>query len=184
MICSHTNYILVHTGPVVLAVVSKMKNFSRSQAVMCAVKVVISCNWGKIHNLVRTQIQQQQQFYGPLFGTTRVSRYQKKHSRTHHPDHHPTFNSFFHLVRSVASFPFNLRAWQSFCTTSLQDLFGLPLGQEPSTITTQTADINEQMTEVLRLTRVIELAVRRGKDSEPLQPQPYIICNSGNGMCI
>ena len=25
-------------------------------------------------------------FYGPLSGTTRVSRYQKKHSPTHHPD--------------------------------------------------------------------------------------------------
>jgi len=103
MICSHTNYILVHTGPVVLAVVSKMKNFSRSQAVMCAVKVVISCNWGKIHNLVRTQIQQQQQFYGPLFGTTRVSRYQKKHSPIYQPDHRPIFISFFHVLQSIAS---------------------------------------------------------------------------------
>jgi len=28
----------------------------------------------------------QQPFYGPLSGTTRVSRYQKKHSPTHHPD--------------------------------------------------------------------------------------------------
>ena len=30
--------------------------------------------------------QQQQPFYGPLSRTTRVSRYQKKHSPTHHPD--------------------------------------------------------------------------------------------------
>jgi len=29
---------------------------------------------------------QQQPFYGPLSGTTQVSRYQKKHSPTHHPD--------------------------------------------------------------------------------------------------
>ena len=29
--------------------------------------------------------QQQQPFYGPLLGTTQVSRYQKKHSATHHP---------------------------------------------------------------------------------------------------
>ena len=36
-----------------------------------------------------THNQQQQPFYGPLSGTTRVSRYQKKHSPTHHPDHHP-----------------------------------------------------------------------------------------------
>ena len=47
--------------------------------------------------------QQQQPFYGPLSGTTRVSRYQKKHSPTHHPDHHPIFISFFHLPRSIAS---------------------------------------------------------------------------------
>ena len=75
----------------------------------------------------------QQPFYGPLSGTTRVSRYQKKHSPTHHPDHHPVFISFFHLPQSIASFLFKLRAWQSFCTTSLHVLFGLPLGLEPST---------------------------------------------------
>ena len=62
-----------------------------------------------------------------------MSRYQKKHSPTHHPDHHPTFISFFHLPQSIASSLFNLRAWQSFCTTSLHVLFGLPLGLEPST---------------------------------------------------
>jgi len=75
----------------------------------------------------------QQPFYGPLSGTTRVSRYQKKHSPTHHPDHHPIFISFFHLPRSIASSLFKLRAWQSFCTTSFHVLFGLPLGLEPST---------------------------------------------------
>jgi len=73
--------------------------------------------------------QQQQPFYGPLSGTTRVSRYQKTHSPTHHPDHHPVFINFFHLPRSIAK----LHAWQSFCTTSLHVLFGLPLGLEPST---------------------------------------------------
>ena len=123
-------------------------------------------------------------FYGPESGRPVTRR--NIHSPTHlsYPDHHPIIISFFHLLRSIASSLFNLRAWQSFCTTSLQDLFGLPLGLEPSSITMQTADINEHMTEVLRLTRVTELAIRRGKDSEPLQPQPYIICNSGNGMCI
>ena len=65
----------------------------------------------------------------PLSGTTRVSRYQKKHSPTHLPDHHPIFISFFqfHLLRSIAS------SWQSFCTTSFHVFFGLPLGLEPST---------------------------------------------------
>jgi len=69
----------------------------------------------------------------PLSGTAQVSRYQKKHSPTHHPDRHITFISFFHLPQSIASFLFKLRAWQSFCTTSLHVLFGLPLGLEPST---------------------------------------------------
>ena len=77
--------------------------------------------------------QQRQPFYGPLSRTTRVSRYQKKHSSTHHLDHHPIFISFFHLPRSIASSLFKLRAWQSFCTTSFHALFGLPLGLEPST---------------------------------------------------
>jgi len=63
----------------------------------------------------------------------RVSRYQKKHSPTHHPNHHPVLISFFHLLRSIASSLFKLRAWQSFCTTSVHVLFGLPLGLEPST---------------------------------------------------
>jgi len=65
--------------------------------------------------------------------TTRVSRYQKKHSPTDHPDNHPIFIRFFHLPRSIASSLFKLRVWQSFCTTSFHVLFGLPLGLEPST---------------------------------------------------
>ena len=35
--------------------------------------------------------------------------------------------------RPIASSMFTLRAWQSFCTTSFQVLFRLPLGLEPST---------------------------------------------------
>jgi len=70
----------------------------------------------------------QQPFYGPLSGTTwvsrtRVSQYQKKHSPTRHPDHLPIFISFFHLPPSIASSLFKLRAWQSFCTTSLHILW-------------------------------------------------------------
>jgi len=79
------------------------------------------------------QQEQQQPFYSPSSGTTQVSRYQKKHSPIHHPDHHPIFISFFHLPRSIASSLFKLCAWQSFRTTSLYVLFGLPLSQEPST---------------------------------------------------
>jgi len=58
-----------------------------------------------------------------LSGTTRVSRYQKKHSPTHHPNHHPIFISFFHLPRSIASSLFKLRAWQSYSTTSFHVLW-------------------------------------------------------------
>jgi len=80
-----------------------------------------------------TDLKEQQPFYSPLSGTTRVSRYQKKQSPTHHRDHHPIFISFYHLPWSIASSLFKLHAWQSFCTTSLHVLFGLPFGLEPST---------------------------------------------------
>jgi len=50
-----------------------------------------------------------------------------------YPDLHPTLISFFHLLWSIASSLLNLYSWQSFCTTSLQVLFGLPLGLEPFT---------------------------------------------------
>jgi len=41
--------------------------------------------------------------------------YQKKHSPTHtHPDHWTSFVNFLHLLRSIASSLFSLRAWQSF----------------------------------------------------------------------
>jgi len=45
-----------------------------------------------------------------------------------HPDHQTSFINFLHLLRFIASSLFNVRAWQSFSTTSLQALFGLPLG--------------------------------------------------------
>ena len=63
---------------------------------------------------MKTTTKQQNPFYGPLSGTTRVSQYQKKHLPAHHPDHHPIFISFFHLLRSIASSLFKLCAWQSF----------------------------------------------------------------------
>jgi len=86
---------------------------------------------GNILRIPNTIRQQQQLFDGPLSRTTRVSQYQKTHSPTHHPDYHPIFISFFHLLRSIASSLFKLCALQSFCTTSLHVLFGLPLGLEP-----------------------------------------------------
>ena len=52
-----------------------------------------------------------QPFNGPLSGTTRVGRYQKKHSPSHtHPDHQTSFINFLHLLRSIASSVFSLRA--------------------------------------------------------------------------
>ena len=84
--------------------------------------------------LLHQQQQQQQPFNGRLSGTTRVGRYQKKHSPSHtHPGQRTSFITFLHLQRSTASSLFSLRAWQSSRTTSVQVLFGLPLGLEPST---------------------------------------------------
>ena len=75
-----------------------------------------------------------QPFNGLLSGTARVARYQKKHSPTHtHPDHRTLFINFLHLQRSMASSLFSLCTWQSSRTTSIQVLFGLPLGLGPST---------------------------------------------------
>ena len=65
---------------------------------------------------------------------TRDSRYQKKHSTSYtYPDHESSFTCFLHLLWLVASSLFNLRSWQSFCKTSLQVLFGLPLDLTHST---------------------------------------------------
>jgi len=56
-----------------------------------------------------------------LSETTRVRWYQKKHSPTHnYPGHQSSFICFLHLLRSMASSLFNLRALQSFTTISLQ----------------------------------------------------------------
>ena len=73
-------------------------------------------------------------WYSGLSGTTRVSRYPKKHSPTHtYRGHQSSLICFLHLLRSMASSLFNLRAWKSFSTISLQVFFGLPLGLAPST---------------------------------------------------
>ena len=75
-----------------------------------------------------------QPFNGLWSRTTQVGQYHKKHSPTHtHPDHRTSFINFLHLLRSITSSLFSLRAIQSSLTTSLQVLFGLPLGLGPST---------------------------------------------------
>jgi len=52
-----------------------------------------------------------QPFNGRWSRTTRIGRYQKKHSPTHtHPDHQTSFINFLHLLRSIASSVFSLRA--------------------------------------------------------------------------
>ena len=116
-------YVLVWSPPPHTAYVITQSVFSFHNACsyhystfFCSTKVISSIPSLSFNSL---QQQQQQPFYGPLSGTTRVSRYKKKHSPTHHPDHYPIFISFFHLLRSIASSLFKLRAWQSCCTTSL-----------------------------------------------------------------
>ena len=49
------------------------------------------------------------------------------------PDHWTSLINFLHLLWSIASSVFSLHAWQSFLTTSLQVLFGLPLCLRPCT---------------------------------------------------
>ena len=59
-----------------------------------------------------------QPFNGLWSGTTRVGRYQEKHSPTHtHPDHRTSFIIFLHLQRSVASSLFILRAFIIQCSS-------------------------------------------------------------------
>ena len=68
-----------------------------------------------------------QPFNGLSSGTTRVGRFQKKHSPTHTMRHPLSTSSIY------TSSLFNFCAWQSFSTISLQVLFGLPLSFGPCT---------------------------------------------------
>jgi len=89
--------------------------------------VVVNCDSGPCRfflghsNTHRHTHTQPFKFNGLWSGTAWVGQYQKKHSPTHtHPDHQTSFINFLHLLRSIASSVFSLRAWQSFLTTSLQ----------------------------------------------------------------
>ena len=84
------------------------------------------------HFLNRPMHIHTQPFNGLWSGSTSpVGQYQKKHSPTHtYPDHRI---SFIHLLQSTTSSLFSLHGWHSFWVTSLQVLFGLPLGLGPST---------------------------------------------------
>ena len=94
-----------------------------------------------------------QPYSGLLSWTTWMSQYQKKHSPTYtHPDHQTSFINFLHLLQSIASSLFSLRAWQSCSTTSLQVLFGLPLGLGPSTSLLHTPYISSPNHHVLSAT--------------------------------
>ena len=67
------------------------------------------CSHQTHHNSLQQQ-QQQQPFNGRLSGTTRVGRYQKKHSPAHtHPGQRTSFITFLHLQRSTASSLFSLQ---------------------------------------------------------------------------
>jgi len=59
---------------------------------------------------------QTQPFNGLWSGTTRVGRYQEKHSPTHtHPVQLTSFINFLHVLRSIASSLFNL-SWTNVMT--------------------------------------------------------------------
>ena len=78
-----------------------------------AVELVMTC-FVCIHDSAHTHARTHthtQPFNGLLSRTTRVGRYQKKHSPTRtHPDHGTSFIIFLHLQRSMASSLFILRA--------------------------------------------------------------------------
>ena len=58
--------------------------------------------YATVSNQQQTRQQQQQPFNGRLSGTTRVGRYQKKHSLAHtHPGQRTSFITFLHLQRSM-----------------------------------------------------------------------------------
>ena len=99
---------------------------------VAAVTAAFCCQLQKLAYLFilpNTEHTHTQPFHDPLSRTTRVGRYQKKHSPTNtHPDNQKSFINFLQLLRSTASSLFSLHAWQSFSTTYFQVLFGL----EPS----------------------------------------------------
>ena len=72
-------------------------------------------------------------FYGPLSGSTPVSRYKKKHSSTHTPPAHQPSLSASSIYREPWHHPCSFHIFGNLCTTSNDVLFGLPMGLEPST---------------------------------------------------
>jgi len=91
---------------------------------------------GRTHRQTHTHTHTHNRFTAlwNLSGTTRVSRYQKKHSPLHSSWSSIIPISFLHLLRHMASSVFNPRALQSFSTISLQVFLGLSLGLVPSTL--------------------------------------------------
>jgi len=68
----------------------------------CSIRLCVRLHYTHTHTHTKP-------FNGLLSGTTRVGRYQKKHSPTHtHPDHRTSFIIFLHLQRSMASSLFRL----------------------------------------------------------------------------
>jgi len=91
--------------------------------------IIVSLLHAHTHTHTHTQ-----PFNDPLSWITYVGQYQKKQSPIHtHPDHQTSFVNFLYLLQCVASLSsfFKLHAWKFFSSTSLQVLFGLPLGLQP-----------------------------------------------------
>jgi len=104
-------------------------SFHRPDALPAA-QPTVSKHWRQIK---AKNIQQQQSFHGSLSGTTGWAGT----TRNIHP---PTILIIIQSLSASSIYYdpqhppcFFWRAWQSFCTTSLHILFGLPLGLEPST---------------------------------------------------
>jgi len=89
--------------------------------------------WNRYFTIIWQLLLLLQLFYGSLSTTTRVSRYQKKHSPTYtYPDHQSSFVSFLHLLQSIAS-SHSVYMLDSRFAQPFKIFIGLPLGLAPST---------------------------------------------------
>jgi len=87
---------------------------------MLASKGVVDLNMISLLQLALSRV------FSTTTRTTRVSRYQKKHSPIHtYRSHQSSLICFLHLLQSMASSLFTLCACQSFYTISVQVLFSL-----------------------------------------------------------
>jgi len=107
-LCNENNENIIPVPP---AIMPTLFTFRIAGADFLSGRMANSPEYERKNTQYDTIQQQQQPFNGRLSGTTRVGRYQKKHSPAHtHPGQHTSFITFLHLQQSTASSLFSLRA--------------------------------------------------------------------------